>query len=74
MKGESCLTNIISFCDQVTCLVDEGEAVDVVCLDFSKTFDAVSHGILGKLTACGLVHSLVSKELAEWPGPESDGE
>lgn len=52
----------------------EGEAVDVVCLDFSKTFDAVSHGILGKLTACGLVHSLVSKELAEWPGPESDGE
>jgi len=32
MKGRSCLINLISFYDQVTCLVDEGKAVDVVYL------------------------------------------
>ncbi len=33
-KGRSCLTNLISFYDLVTRLVDEGKAVDVVHLDF----------------------------------------
>ena len=58
MKGWSCLTNFISFYDWVTCLVDEGKAVDIfdiVYLDFSTAFTTVSHSILlEKLAARGL--------------------
>ncbi|KAK4806228.1 hypothetical protein QYF61_013372 [Mycteria americana] len=54
-KGRSCLTNLMSFYDKMTCLVDEGKAVDVIYLDFSKAFETVSHSILlEKLAAHGL--------------------
>jgi len=54
-KGKSCLTNLIAFYDGITGWVDEGRAMDVVYLDFSKVLDTVSHKILlGKLRKCGL--------------------
>lgn len=37
---------LISIYDQVTCLVDGGKAMGIVCLDLSKAFDRVSHSIL----------------------------
>jgi len=55
MKGRSCWTNLISFYHLVARLVQEGKAVDVVYLDFSKAFDTVLDSIhLEKLAA----HSL----------------
>jgi len=54
-KGKSCLTNLIAFYDGMTGWVDEGRAVDVVYLDFSKAFNIVSYNILlRKLRKCGL--------------------
>ncbi|GAB0208405.1 mitochondrial enolase superfamily member 1 [Grus japonensis] len=54
-KGKSCLTNVIAFYDGMTSWVDEGRAVDVVYLNFSKAFDTVLHNIfLRKLRKCGL--------------------
>ena len=54
-KGRSSLTNLIFYYDLVTRLVDEGKAVYVVYLDFSKAFVTGSHSILlQKLAVRGL--------------------
>ncbi|RMB92876.1 hypothetical protein DUI87_30770 [Hirundo rustica rustica] len=69
-RARSSLTNLISFYDQVTHLVDAGRAVDVVYLDFSKAFDIVSHSIfLDKLAA----HSL-DRSTLHWVRNWQDGQ
>lgn len=45
MKDGPYLINLISFCDQVIHLVDEGIAVDAVYLDCSKAFVTVFNSI-----------------------------
>ena len=53
-KGRSCLNNVVTFY-KVTRPVDEGKAMDVVLLDFSKAIGAVPHNILlDKLSSCGM--------------------
>ena len=59
-KGRSCLTNLIDFMEVVTDILDDGDPVDVIYLDFAKAFDKVpyerlfkklrSHGIDGKIS------------------------
>jgi len=58
-RGRSCLSNVITFLDKATRLIDDGQACDAIYLDFAKAFDKVpterllrkieNHGIRGKL-------------------------
>jgi len=51
MKWKSGLSNILPFYKDKASLVDEGRAVDVVYLDFSKALGTISHNIfIDKLT------------------------
>ena len=59
VKGRSCLTNLIKFFEEVTKMIDEGRAVDVVYMEFSKPFDKVPHGRLVKSHG-------IRGELARW--------
>ena len=43
IKARSCLNNLLCFLEKITKWVDDGSPVDVVYLDFQKTFDKVSH-------------------------------
>lgn len=55
MKGNSCLTNLTDLYDEVTVMVNEGRAVDIVHLIFKKAFNSISCNILtDKLMKCGL--------------------
>ena len=62
MRGRSCLTNLISFDDKITHLVDQGKAADVIFLDFSKAFDTVSQRtLLDKMSSIQL-----NKTIMQW--------
>ena len=55
MSGKSCLKFDSEFSEGVTKKVDEGSAVDVVYMDFSKAFDKVPHGsLLHKVKSQGI--------------------
>jgi ribonucleases P/MRP protein subunit RPP40 len=66
MCGRSCTTNLLAFLEKITTVVDEGEAADVVYLDFAKAFDTVPHERLKKkLKAHGIKGGLFNW-IAAW--------
>lgn len=59
-QGKSCLTNPITFYNEMNDLVDKWIAVNVVYLDFINTFNILSHQILTeKLMKYGLEEQTV---------------
>lgn len=56
---------LIAFCDQVSCLVKEGKAVDVIYLDFRKAFGSVSHSTPGEAATHGL-HRCTLRWVRNW--------
>ena len=43
MAGKSTLSNLLEYLEELTRLIDQGHAVDIVYLDFAKAFDKVPH-------------------------------
>ena len=55
MAGRSTVTNLLSYLETLTKLLDDGHAVDVLYLDFAKAFDKVPHSrLLAKCRGLGL--------------------
>uniref|UniRef100_A0A8B9BRL7 Reverse transcriptase domain-containing protein n=1 Tax=Anser brachyrhynchus TaxID=132585 RepID=A0A8B9BRL7_9AVES len=66
MRGRSCLTNLTSFYDKITHLVDQGKPADVIFLDFSKAFDTVSHRILLDKTSSIQLNKNIIRWVSNW--------
>ncbi len=55
LPRRSCLSNLLVFEEEVTRMIDEGQTVDVIYLDFAKAFDSVNHRfLLAKMKSFGL--------------------
>ena len=66
MKNKSCTTNLFEFLDRVTKLIEDGDSVDVIYLDFSKAFDKVPiNRLLDKIKAHN-IRGNVHKWITEW--------
>ena len=62
LKNKSCLINLLVFLEEVTNYVDSGYPIDVLYLDFQKSFDKVPHKrLLLKIKAHG-----ISSNIATW--------
>ena len=54
MRGWSCLTNLLTYLEGVTRMLDEGKNVDIIYLDSVKAFDKVHHSrLIGKMATMG---------------------
>ena len=64
MRKKSVTTNLLEFLESVTTSIDEGQAMDIIYLDFAKAFDKVPHPpLLAKLKA----HA-IDGNLLQWVG------
>jgi hypothetical protein len=60
-SGRSCLTNLLTFMENLSKRIDEGDEIEAVYLDLSKAFDTVNHRLLlRKLESYGFSASTVT--------------
>ena len=45
-QSQSCTTQLLEYCNDITLSLDCKECMDVIYLDFSKAFDKISHSLL----------------------------
>jgi hypothetical protein len=65
-SNRSCLTNLLESSEYITRLIDEGNPMDIIYLDFSKAFDKVPHKrLVEKLKAHGIKGEIVTW-IEEW--------
>ena len=65
-SNRSCLTNLLESSEYVTRMIDEGNPVDIIYLDFSKAFDKVPHKrLIEKLKAHRIQGEIVTW-IEEW--------
>ena len=61
LKARSFLTNLLCCFEEITKWVDDGSPVDVIYLDFQKTFDKVPHQrLILKLKSHGMGNSIIN--------------
>ena len=66
ISGRSCLTNLLEYLEELTKLMDDGKAVDIVYLDFAKAFDKVPiRRLLAKCAGLGIGGDLLAW-IEEW--------
>ena len=61
-----CLTNLLKFLEEVTAYVDVGSPVNVLYLDFSKTFDKVPHKRLVKKVKAHEIGNNIWRWIEAW--------
>ena len=61
MESRSCVTNLLTFLEKVTSIVDEGDAFDIIYYDFSKAFDKVPRArLVEKMKSVGIFGSVLN--------------
>ena len=66
MPGRSCTTNLITFLDKLTEIVDMGKSADVFYLDFAKAFDKVPKNRLLQKMATKGIGGQILKWVEDW--------
>ena len=65
-SGKSCLSNLLDFFEETINMLNKGEAVDLIYLDFAKAFDKVPHCTLFKKLEAHGVGGTVLNWIKEW--------
>ena len=63
--GHSCITQLLSFIEDILHAMDQHFQVDILLIDFSKVFDTVPHKRLSKLFYYG-INGLLLEWISNW--------